>query len=1047
MKPYPDVNPQPKFPQIEEAILQFWKEQKIFEKSVEARSGEEFVFYDGPPFANGLPHYGHLLTGFVKDVVPRYQTMRGKKVERRFGWDCHGLPAEIEAEKEIGVSGRRQITDYGIDKFNSQCRHSVLRYTKEWENYVTRQARWVDFDNDYKTMDLSYMESVLWAFKQLYQKGLVYEGYRVVPYSWACETPLSNFEIRLDNATRPRQDPAVTVMLELEPLPNDSRPLRLLIWTTTPWTLPANLAVAVGSDLEYALMEEHGVGYVIGSATLEKYQPQLAAASQIGTIKGSDLIGRRYKPLFPYFKETANSFRVLGGDFVTTEEGTGIVHMAPGFGEDDQKLCEANGIPIVCPVDERGCFTAEVTDFAGQQVFEANKQVIHYLKTRKLLVKHESYVHNYPHCWRTDTPIIYKAVSSWYVKVSEFRDRMAELNQQINWIPEHIRDGQFGKWLGNARDWSISRNRFWGTPIPVWKSTNPEFPRIDVYGSLDEIERDFGIRPNDLHRPGIDQLTRPNPDDPSGKSLMQRVDQVLDCWFESGSMPFAQIHYPFENKQWFENHFPADFIVEYVAQTRGWFYTLMVLGTALFDRPPFLNCICHGVVLDENGQKLSKRLRNYPSPEEICNSVGADALRWFLISSPILRGMDLQIDREGKAISEVIRSIINPIWNAYYFFTLYANADQIRATASVSSSQLLDRYILAKIRDFLANLTELLDQYNLAGACAEVVSFLEALNNWFIRRSRDRFWKDIKDQDKLDAYNTLYTVLTTFCRAIAPLLPLISEEVYRGLSGDKSVHLTDWPDHNSFPQDAELVAVMDQVRDICSAGLSIREANNLRTRLPLAKLTVAGNFNQQLPNFVEIIAEELNVKNVELLNDFSKVASLVPQVNARELGPKLGSQMKELLNGIKSGNWSLNSDGSLGVGSLQLSQNEFTLKLIPKEGVPGAALPDNEVVVILDTNLTEELKNEGLARDLIRLIQQGRKDFGLHISDRINLSLTAPDKLIETLNPFQGYIAEQTLAKTISFAQTLQEQSGQYYSQEVQLQDHKVTIGISKSSR
>ncbi|HLQ37380.1 MAG TPA: isoleucine--tRNA ligase, partial [Planctomycetota bacterium] len=683
-KHYPDVEPQARFPQIETEVLEYWRTQNIFQQSIDQRPAgkdghNEYVFYDGPPFANGLPHYGHLLTGFVKDVIPRYQTMRGRRVERRFGWDCHGLPAEMEAEKELKISGREAITAFGIDKYNDACRRSVLKFTKEWQNYVTRQARWVDFEHDYKTMDLSYMESVLWAFAQLHQKGLVYEGHRVMPYSWAMQTPVSNHETRIDDATRPRQDPAITVAFRLVPRPGDPGPLQVLVWTTTPWTLPSNLALAVGPDIDYAIVERDGVRYVIGAATLAGYDKELAGFETVGKLKGRELVGRSYEPLFPYFKDHANSFKVLAGEFVDTAEGTGIVHMAPGFGEDDQKVCEANGIKLVCPVDDRGRFTSEVPDWQGQLVFDANKDIIRVLKERGVLKKHVTYTHNYPHCWRTREPLIYKAIAgAWFVKVTAIKPRLLANNQQIHWIPDHIRDGQFGKWLENARDWSISRNRFWGAPIPVWKSDDPQHPRTDVYGSIAELERDFDVKVTDLHRPFIDQLTRKNPDDPSGRSTMRRVPEVLDCWFESGSMPFAQVHYPFENKAWFEHHFPADFIVEYVAQTRGWFYTMVVLATALFDKPPFRHCICHGVVLDEDGQKLSKSLRNYPDPEQLFATTGADALRWFLLSSPILRGADLQIDKEGRQIAEVVRLVLNPIWNAYYFFSLYANSDGVQ---------------------------------------------------------------------------------------------------------------------------------------------------------------------------------------------------------------------------------------------------------------------------------------------------------------------------------------------------------------------------------
>ena len=646
--PYPPTEPRPDLPALEARVLERWAADDTFRRSVEERpADDEYVFYDGPPFANGLPHYGHLLTGFVKDVVPRYQTMRGKRVDRRFGWDCHGLPAEIEAEKELEVSGRREITDFGIDRFNDYCRRSVLRYTGEWERYVHRQARWVDFERDYKTMDTSYMESVIWAFKRLWDKGLIYRAHKVMPYSWGAETPLSNFEIRLDDATRPRQDPAVTFTLPLEPEPGDDGPLSLLVWTTTPWTLPSNLAAAVGSDIDYAIIELDGERYILADATVGAYDAQLGEGHRVGTVRGTELVGRRYEPLFDYFATTENAFRVLAAEWVDTAEGTGIVHLAPGFGEDDQVVCEAHDIPLVVPVDESGAFTAAVRDWEGVNVFDANPQIVRRLKEDGHLVRHDSYTHNYPHCWRTDTPIIYRAVDSWYVQVTAFRDRLVELNQQINWIPDHVRDGQFGKWLEGARDWSISRNRFWGSPIPVWMSDDPDHPRIDVYGGLDEIEADFGERPDDLHRPTVDELVRPNPDDPTGQSMMRRVPEVLDCWFDSGSMPYAQVHYPYENQEWFDEHFPADFIVEYIAQTRGWFYTLHVLSTALFDRPPFQNVICHGVLNGTDGRKLSKKLRNYPDPDEVFTTHGADALRWFLMSSPILRGLDLRMEADG----------------------------------------------------------------------------------------------------------------------------------------------------------------------------------------------------------------------------------------------------------------------------------------------------------------------------------------------------------------------------------------------------------------
>ena len=895
---YPNVPASPRFPQIESDVLESWAKHNAFRRSVESRPVDnEFVFYDGPPFANGLPHYGHLLTGYVKDVVPRYRTMRGQRVERRFGWDCHGLPAETEAEKELGVSGRGPITEFGIGRFNDYCRTSVLRYTQEWERYVTRQARWVDFANDYKTMDLSYMESVMWAIKRLWEQGLLYEDYRVLPYCWECETPLSNSETRQDDAYRDRQDPAVTVAFTLEPSEGVPETIagatQVWVWTTTPWTLPSNLALAVGPEVTYTVLERDGTRFLLGADTVAGYEKQLEGASIVGSVTGRDLAGRRYRPLFPYFESVENAFVVLSEDFVTTAEGTGVVHLAPGFGEDDQIACAAAGIPVVCPVDDRTRFTSEVPDFEGLQVFEANQPIIRALRQQGTLVRSDSYVHAYPHCWRTDTPLVYRAVTSWFVKVTAIKDRLLERNQSITWIPEHVRDGSFGKWLENARDWSISRNRYWGSPIPVWKSDDPRYPRMDVYGSLDELERDFGVRPDDLHRPAIDELTRPNPDDPTGQSTMRRVSDVLDCWFESGSMPFAQVHYPFENREWFEEHFPGDFIVEYIGQTRGWFYTLHVLAVALFDRPAFKRCLTHGIVLGDDGQKMSKRLRNYPDPEAMFERHGADAMRWFLMSSPVLRGGDMIADEKG--IKDGVRSALLPLWNAWYFFSLYANADGRKAQLGrTTAAGTLDRYVLAKLRQVVEATTEAMDRYDLSGACAAIEGFLDVLTNWYIRRSRDRFWGtgEADEHDTQDAFDTLGTVLEILCRAAAPLLPLVGESIWQGVTGAsewESIHLTDWPDPKALPADPGLMADMDMVREVCSAAHSVRKANGLRARLPLNSLTVAGPGSDRLAPFRSLIEDEVNVRVVSLEADADRFASR--QVN-RQLqggGPPVGS--------------------------------------------------------------------------------------------------------------------------------------------------------------
>ncbi len=1031
--PYPDVPPRADYPALEREILDRWERNGTFERSVEAREagadgGQQYVFNDGPPFANGLPHYGHLLTGYVKDVIPRFQTMRGNRVERRFGWDCHGLPAEMQTEKEIGVAGRKAILEYGIEEFNRQCQLSVLRYTKEWERYVTRQARWVDFENDYKTMDIDYMESVMWAFKQLWDKGLIYEAYRVMPYSWGAQTPLSNFEIRLDDATRPRQDPALTVAFELDPVDGDPGPLKILAWTTTPWTLPSNLALAVGPAVDYVIVPApDGDLVVLAAEALDRYARELAVDGEtpepVARFKGADLVERTYRPLLPYFADHPNSFRVLGDAFVGTGDGTGIVHMAPGFGEDDQRVCEANGITLVVPVDDEGKFTAEVSDFAGMNVFDANPEVITKLKDQGSVLRHETYDHNYPHCWRTDTPIIYKAINSWYVRVTELTDRLLAANAKINWIPEHVRDGQFGKWLEGARDWSISRNRFWGSPIPIWRSDDPEYPRIDVYGSLDELEADFGVRPDDLHRPFIDDLVRPNPDDPTGRSMMRRVPEVLDCWFESGSMPYAQHHYPFENVEFFERHNPADFIVEYVAQTRGWFYTMHVLSVALFDQPAFANVICHGVVLDADGQKLSKKLRNYPDPLELFETVGSDALRWYLMASPILRGLDLRISRDGSDVREVVRQVLNPIWSTYRVFTLYANADGYRATERTDSTDLLDRYILAKTNDLVRQTTVQLDAYDLAGTAATIQAYLDALTNWYVRRSRERFWNTAANGEAgevdADALDTLYTVLRTLARVVAPLLPYLAEEIWTGLSElddptQDSVHLQDWPDPAELPADPELVRSMDRLREAASTALSLRDERNLRIRLPLAKATIAGAGAELIAPFTDLLADEINVKAIELTDGVDAYGSFRLQPNGRVLGPKLGKAVQEVIKAAKAGQWTADDDGTVTVADHVLQPDEFELGLVPLDGVAAAALPGNDAVVVLDTELTPELEAEGRARDLVRLVQQARKDRDLEVTDRIELRLALPDELDRELAPHLPWVQSQVLATEVA---------------------------------
>lgn len=1006
------------FPDMERQVLEYWKDDETFKASLTNREeNPEYVFYDGPPFANGLPHYGHLLTGYVKDIVPRYQTMKGKLVNRVFGWDCHGLPAELEAEKQLGIKDKGEIEAMGLESFNNYCAKSVLEYTQEWKDYVTRQARWVDFDNGYKTMDMDFMESVMWAFKTLYDKGLIYQGFRVLPYSWAEHTPLSNQETRLDDSYKMRQDPTLTVTFPITGVKDDSAADASLVgayalaWTTTPWTLPSNLALAVNPQVNYVEVKVgdqgaeaiRGQRVLLAEALVGAYAKELGEDHEVLTVRpGSELVGLTYQPIFSYFADHENAFQILAAEYVTTEDGTGIVHQAPAFGEDDMNTCKEYGIEVVIPVDMDGKFTSLVPEYQGQLVFDANKSIIADLKAAGRVVRHQTIEHSYPHSWRSGEPLIYMALPSWFVEVTKIRDRMVELNKEIDWMPSHIRDGQFGKWLEGARDWNISRNRYWGSPIPVWVSDDENYPRVDVYGSLEELERDFGVRPESLHRPHIDELTRPNPDDPTGKSTMRRVPEVLDCWFESGSMPFAQKHYPFENKDWFDTHSPADFIVEYSGQTRGWFYTLHVLATALFDRPAFKKVVAHGIVLGDDGTKMSKSRRNYPDVNEVFNRDGSDAMRWFLMSSPILRGGNLIVTEQG--IREGVRQALLPMWNAYSFLQLYSSKP---AQWSVDSSDVLDRYILAKLHDVVAAVGDALDNTDIARACDEVRTFCDALTNWYVRRSRDRFWAG--DTEHPEAFNTLYTVLETLTRVTAPLLPMVSEVIWRGLTGERSVHLADFPQADQFPADDDLVRAMDEVRGVCSATSSVRKAHKLRNRLPLPKVTVALPESARLADFADIIRDEVNVKEVALTSDVDSVGRFDVVVNAKVAGPRLYKDVQRAIKAVKSGNYERRGDTVVADG-IELVAGEFTERLVAADPDSTTQIDGVDGLVVLDMTLTEELEAEGWAADVIRGLQDARKASGFEVSDRIEVKLVVPEEKKEWALRHTDMIAGEVLA-------------------------------------
>ncbi|GAB4084900.1 isoleucine--tRNA ligase [Myceligenerans cantabricum] len=1069
------VVPSPDLPALEREVLDYWEVDGTFQASIDQRdAGEdgknEFVFYDGPPFANGLPHYGHLLTGYAKDVVPRYQTMRGRRVERRFGWDTHGLPAELEAMNQLGIKTKDEIVELGIDRFNEACRSSVMKYTDEWRTYVTRQARWVDFAGDYKTLDPTFMESVIWAFKSLFDKGLIYEDFRVLPYCWNDQTPLSNHELRMDDDVyQNRQDPAVTVGFDVHTVPDGAasavlRPGdKLLVWTTTPWTLPSNLLVMVGPDIDYVVVESGFGGtdgrYVIAEARLGAYARELADDEEtrvVGRLTGRDLLDVAYTPPFRYYEGRARAHRVVEADFVTTTDGTGLVHSAGAFGEDDKIVCDREGVESVMPVGADGRFTHPVDEYAGLQVFDANSPIIDHLKARTrgggddetgsvtagtVLLRRESYDHSYPHCWRCRQPLMYMGVSSWFVEVTKFKDRMGELNEDITWVPDHIQEGQFGRWLENARDWSITRNRFWGSPVPVWKSDDPEYPRLDVYGSFEELERDFGRLPRDkdgnpdLHRPFVDDLTRPNPDDPTGRSTMRRVEDVLDVWFDSGSMPYAQVHYPFENADWFENHYPGDFIVEYIGQTRGWFYTLHVLATSLFDRPAFSTALSHGIVLGSDGRKMSKSLRNYPDVNEVFDRDGSDAMRWFLMSSPILRGGNLVVTEDG--IRDAVRQVLLPLWSTYYFFTLYANSvqgagddgsgERGRVAQPLSPERVpglgaMDRYLLARTRSLVEDVTARLDEYDIAGACESVRQYLDALTNWYVRTQRDRFW--VEDAD---AFDTLCTALEMLCRVMAPLAPLTTEEVWRGLTGGRSVHLADWPSAQDaiLVSDDALVAAVESARTVVSQTLALRKANGLRVRQPLRSLVVAVPDPDGVEPFAALLAGELNLKSVELLAFSPEAASSYGiterlAVNARAAGPRLGKGVQAVIKASKAGAWAKSATGAVVVrtddGDVELLESEYELVTVVGEDAGtdvAAAVLTGGGFVVLDLALDDELRAEGYARDVIRDVQEARKAAGLHVTDRIVLALDVPAERVEAVRAHQSLVAAETLADRV----------------------------------
>ncbi|MBO7146892.1 MAG: isoleucine--tRNA ligase [Lentisphaeria bacterium] len=1007
------------FPNLERDVLDFWKEDKTFKKSLDNRKGnQEFVFYDGPPFATGLPHYGHLLAGTIKDVVPRYQTMRGKYCERTFGWDCHGLPVEYEMEKQLKLSGKKQIEEFGIDKFNEACRSIVLRYTAEWETIVTRMGRWVDFENGYRTMDTPYMESIWNVFKRLWDEGLIYEGYKILPYCPRCSTPLSNFEA--NQGYQEVTDPAITIRFKVIGEENTY----FLAWTTTPWTLPSNMALTAGPDIDYVKVKDGNEFYYLAKARLSAYYKKDAMPEIVAEMKGADLNGKQYEPLFPYFENLREkgAFRMINADFVSTEDGTGIVHTAPGFGEDDAAAGKANGIPEVCPIDDECKFTREVPDYEGIYVKDADKEIMRRLKEEGKLVHRGTINHNYPHCWRDDSPLIYKAVSTWFVRIDKIKEKMLAANAQMSWVPEHIKSGRFGKWLENARDWAISRNRYWGCPLPIWR--NKETGEMVCVGSVAELEQLSGRKITDIHKHFIDDIQLKGKDG----SILTRVPEVLDCWFESGSMPYAQNHYPFENKERFEKNFPADFIAEGQDQTRGWFYTLTVLASALFNKPAAKNVVVNGMILAENGQKMSKRLKNYPDPMYIVETYGADALRLFLLGSPVVRAEDLKFSEDG--VKEVMRAVILPLWNSFSFFTTYANVDNWTPSADGAAPENpanpLDRWILSSLSDMIAEIREAMDSFYLQKAANRFEKFAEDLTNWYIRRSRRRFWKSQNDNDKNEAYATLYHVLITFAKCAAPFIPFITEEIYRTLRTDAmpaSVHLCDFPEADAARRDAYLEKQMDATMKAVSLGRFLRTQRNLKVRQPLKRaILVSGDADvrKMIAETADIVAEELNVKAIEVLADEEELVKLSAKANFKTLGKRLGAQMKEaaaLIQTLPSAMIAAALRGEAVTITLKDGTNLELFKddlSILREEKPGMSVASEDgVTIALDTELDQNLINEGYAREFISKIQNIRKEMNLDVVDHINVSFAAAEEVTNAINAFKDYIQNETLCSSL----------------------------------
>lgn len=999
------------FVSMEHEILQFWEDHQVFQQTLEnTRNKKPYIFYDGPPFATGLPHHGHLVASTIKDIVPRYWTMKGRYVMRRFGWDCHGLPIEHEIDKQLNMSAAQAVEEHGVAGYNDLCRGIVQRYVEQWRHTITRLGRWIDFDNDYKTMDLDYMESVWWVLKQLWEKELVYEGVKVMPLSTALGTPLSNFEANSNYMDV--QDPAVTVLFALE-----DEEAYLTAWTTTPWTLPSNLAVCVGPDIEYVKVLDPDIDkpVYIASERLASY----GEYEVLARVSGKDLVGKRYAPMFPYFADQAaeGAFVVISGDYVTTDSGSGLVHQAPAFGEDDYQAFRAAGLKaFVCPVDMNGVFTDEVTDFAGQHVKEADKNIIRHLKEAGVLYRQETIQHSYPFCYRSDTPLIYRAIPSWYIRVSEMRDKLVKANSQVRWVPDHMKEGRFGNWIEGALDWSISRNRVWGTPLPIW--INDETGSQVCVGSVDELAELTGTRLTDLHREHVDPLTFTKEGEPG---TYRRISEVLDCWFESGSMPYAQLHYPFENADVFKAGFPAEFIAEGLDQTRGWFYTLTVLSAALQDKPAFRNVIVNGMVLAEDGKKMSKRLRNYTPPDELMESFGADALRLYLINSGLVKAEEQRFTDAG--VRDMTRRALLPWFNAFSFLKTYAEIDQWSPDKGRHrGDNVLDRWIVSRMQTLKANVGREMEAYRLYNVVPQLFAFIEDLTNWYIRLNRTRYWGEDITPDKIAAYSTLYDTLTELSMVMAPFAPFLSEHLYRelasfggGTPSPVSVHLCDYPESDEALMDAALEDAVDRAQQVILLGRQKREEVKINLRTPLARITVIhgdAETLEQIKTLESYLKSELNVQSVAYDTNEADYIALVAKPNFPVLGKRLGKRMKEFAGQIKQLSAeqiaALQAQGNIEIDGEVFDTNEIQVEQQSREGTN--VVSNRLIAADLDCNLTDELIRGGYAREMANRIQQARKEMGLHVADRIDVTYAASGAIEQAAQEHVEYIKGQVLA-------------------------------------